>query len=68
VGLGAIVPDCEPYQALSLIEKHERFEDTLSLKLRKDGKATFKTDGWKEEQSKQAILPTMVSVDFEVRM
>ncbi|KAF8812738.1 hypothetical protein BYT27DRAFT_7086628, partial [Phlegmacium glaucopus] len=41
-----------------------RVKDKLKLKL-KGWKATFQTDGWKNN-AKQAIVATMVSVDFEV--
>ncbi|KAF8808342.1 hypothetical protein BYT27DRAFT_7255616 [Phlegmacium glaucopus] len=40
-----------------------KVEDKLKLKL-KGWKATFQTDGWKNK-AKQAIIATMVSVDFE---
>ncbi|KAM6497447.1 hypothetical protein JOM56_007920 [Amanita muscaria] len=40
-----------------------KVEDKLKLKL-KGRKATFQTDGWKNKV-KQAIVATMVSVDFE---
>jgi len=40
-----------------------KVEDGLKLKL-KGWKATFQTDGWKNK-AKQAIVATMVSMDFE---
>lgn len=62
---GAIVPDRRTLSGTILDREAGRVEDKLKLKL-KGRKATFQTDGWKNK-AKQAIVATMVSVDFEVR-
>ena len=61
---GAIVPDRRTLSGPILDREAEKVEEKLKLKL-KGRKATFQTDGWKNK-AKQAIVATMVSVDFEV--
>ena len=61
---GAIIPDCHTLSGPILDREAGKVEDKLKLKL-KGWKATFQTDGWKNK-AKQAIVVTMVSVDFEV--
>jgi hypothetical protein len=63
---GAIVPDRRTLSGPILDREAGKVEEKLKLKL-KDRKATFQTDGWKNK-AKQAIVATMVSVDFEVSM
>ncbi|KAF8800436.1 hypothetical protein BYT27DRAFT_7216943 [Phlegmacium glaucopus] len=60
---GAIVPDRRTLSGPILDREAGKVEDKLKLKL-KGWKATFQTDGWKNK-AKQAIIATMVSVDFE---
>jgi hypothetical protein len=62
---GAIVPDRRTLSGPILDREAGKVEEKLKLKL-KEWKATFQTDGWKNK-AKQAIIATMVSVDFEVR-
>jgi len=62
---GAIVPDRRTLSGPILDREAGKVEERLKLKLR-ERKATFQTDGWKNK-AKQAIIATMVSVDFEVR-
>ena len=62
---GAIVPDHHTLSGPILDREAGKVEERLKLKL-KGRKATFQTDGWKNK-AKQAIVATMVSVDFEVR-
>lgn len=61
---GAIIPDRRTLSGPILDREAAKVEDKLKLKL-KGRKATFQTDGWKNK-AKQAIVATMVSVDFEV--
>lgn len=61
---GAIVPDRRTLSGPILDREAGKVEEKLKLKL-KGRKATFQTDGWKNK-AKQAIVATMVSVDFEV--
>lgn len=61
---GAIVPDRRTLSGTILDREAAKVEEKLKLKL-KGRKATFQTDGWKNK-AKQAIIATMVSVDFEV--
>jgi hypothetical protein len=61
---GAIIPDRRTLSGPILDREAGKVEDKLKLKL-KGWKATFQTDGWKNK-AKQAIIATMVSVDFEV--
>ena len=61
---GAIIPDRRTLSGPILDREAGKVEDKLKLKL-KGRKATFQTDGWKNK-AKQAIVATMVSVDFEV--
>ena len=61
---GAIVPDRRTLSGPILDREAGKVEEKLKLKLR-GRKATFQTDGWKNK-AKQAIVATMVSVDFEV--
>jgi hypothetical protein len=61
---GAIVPDRRTLSGPILDREAGKVEEKLKLKL-KERKATFQTDGWKNK-AKQAIVATMVSVDFEV--
>jgi hypothetical protein len=61
---GAIVPDRRTLSGPILDREAGKVEEKLKLKL-KGWKATFQTDGWKNK-AKQAIVATMVSVDFEV--
>lgn len=61
---GAMVPDRRTLSGPILNREAGKVEDKLKLKLR-GRKATFQTDGWKNK-AKQAIVATMVSVDFEV--
>lgn len=61
---GAIVPDRRTLSGPILDREAGKVEEKLKLKL-KGRKATFQTDGWKNI-AKQAIIATMVSVDFEV--
>jgi hypothetical protein len=61
---GVIVPDRRTLSGPILDREAGKVEDKLKLKL-KGRKATFQTDGWKNK-AKQAIVATMVSVDFEV--
>ena len=61
---GAIIPDRRTLSGPILDQEAGKVEDKLKLKL-KGWKATFQTDGWKNK-AKQAIVVTMVSVDFEV--
>ena len=61
---GAIIPDRRTLSGPILDREVGKVEDKLKLKL-KGRKATFQTDGWKNK-AKQAIVATMVSVDFEV--
>ena len=63
---GAIVPDRRTLSGPILDREAGKVEEKLKLKL-KGRKATFQTDGWKNK-AKQAIVATMVSVDFEVSM
>jgi hypothetical protein len=63
---GAIVPDHRTLSGPILDREAGKVEEKLKLKL-KGRKATFQTDGWKNK-AKQAIVATMVSVDFEVSM
>ncbi|KAF8345223.1 hypothetical protein F5887DRAFT_836824, partial [Amanita rubescens] len=60
---GAIVPDRRTLSGSILDREAGKVEEKLKLKL-KGRKATFQTDGWKNT-AKQAIVATMVSVDFE---
>ncbi|KAM6491660.1 hypothetical protein JOM56_012904, partial [Amanita muscaria] len=60
---GAIIPDRRTLSGPILDREAGKVEDKLKLKLR-GRKATFQTDGWKNKV-KQAIVATMVSVDFE---
>jgi len=64
--LGAIVPNRQTLSGPILDQEAEKVEEKLKLKLR-EWKATFQTDGWKNK-AKQAIVATMVSVDFKVGM
>lgn len=61
---GAIVPDRRTLSGPILDREAGKVEEKLKLKL-KGRKATLQTDGWKNK-AKQAIVATMVSVDFEV--
>jgi hypothetical protein len=61
---GAIVPDRRTLSGPILDREAGKVEEKLKLKL-KNRKATFQTDGWKNK-ARQAIVATMVSVDFEV--
>jgi hypothetical protein len=61
---GAIVPDRRTLSGPILDREAGKVEEKLKLKL-KERKGTFQTDGWKNK-AKQAIVATMVSVDFEV--
>jgi hypothetical protein len=61
---GAIVPDRRTLSGPILDREAGKVEEKLKLKL-KGRKSTFQTDGWKNK-AKQAIVATMVSVDFEV--
>ncbi len=61
---GAIIPDRRTLSGPILDREAGRVEDKLKLKF-KGRKATFQTDGWKNK-ARQAIIATMVSVDFEV--
>jgi hypothetical protein len=61
---GAIVPDRRTLSGPILDREAGKVEEKLKLKL-KGRNATFQTDGWKNK-AKQAIVATMVSVDFEV--
>jgi hypothetical protein len=63
---GAIVPDRRTLSGPILDREAGKVEERLKLKLT-GRKATFQTDGWKNK-AKQAIVATMVSVDFEVCM
>ncbi|KAF8269571.1 ribonuclease H-like domain-containing protein [Lactarius quietus] len=60
---GAIIPDRRTLSGHILDREAGKVEDKLKLKLR-GRKATFQTDRWKNK-AKQAIVATMVSVDFE---
>ncbi|KAF8270666.1 ribonuclease H-like domain-containing protein [Lactarius quietus] len=60
---GAIIPDRRTLSGPILDCEAGKVEDRLKLRL-KGRKATFQTDGWKNK-AKQAIVATMVSVDFE---
>ena len=62
---GAIIPDRRTLSGPILDREAGKVEEKLKLKL-KNRKATFQTDGWKNK-ARQAIVATMVSVDFEVR-
>jgi hypothetical protein len=61
---GAIVPDRRTLSGPIFDREAGKVEERLKLKL-KGRNATFQTDGWKNK-AKQAIVATMVSVDFEV--
>jgi hypothetical protein len=61
---GAIVPDRRTLSGPILDREAGKVDERLKLKL-KGRNATFQTDGWKNK-AKQAIVATMVSVDFEV--
>jgi hypothetical protein len=61
---GAIVPDRRTLSGPILDREAGKVEEKLKLTL-KGRAATFQTDGWKNA-AKQAIVATMVSVDFEV--
>ena len=61
---GAVVPDRRTLSGPILDREAGKVEEKLKLKL-KERKATFQTDGWKNK-AKQAIVASMVSVDFEV--
>ena len=61
---GAVIPDRRTLSGPILDREAEKVEEKLKLKI-KGRKATFQTDGWKNT-AKQAIVATMVSVDFEV--
>ena len=63
---GAIVPDRRTLSGPILDREAGKVEEKLKLKL-KGRKSTFQTDGWKNK-AKQAIVATMVSVDFEVNI
>jgi hypothetical protein len=63
---GAIIPDRRTLSGPILDREAGKVEEKLKLKL-KGRKATFQTDGWKNK-AKQAIVATMVSVDFKVSM
>ncbi|KAH9055820.1 hypothetical protein EDB83DRAFT_2209343, partial [Lactarius deliciosus] len=60
---GAVIPDCRTLSGPILDREAGKVEDKLKLKL-KGQKATLQTDGWKNK-ARQAIIATMVSVDFE---
>ncbi len=61
---GMIVPDCQTLSGSILDREARKVEEKLKLVL-KGRKATLQTNGWKNK-AKQAIVATMVSVDFEV--
>jgi len=58
------VPDRRTLSGPILDREAGKVEEKLKVRI-KDQKATFQTDGWKNK-AKQAIVATMVSVDFEV--
>jgi hypothetical protein len=62
--LGAMVPDHPTLLGPILDREAGKVEDKLKSKLQGQ-KATFQMDGWKNT-AKQAIVATMVSIDFEV--
>ena len=59
-----MVPDRRTLSGPILDREAGKVEDKLKLKL-KGRKATFQTDRWKNK-AKQAIVATMVGMDFEV--
>ncbi len=61
---GTIVPDHWALSGSILDREARKVEEKLKLML-KGRKATLQTNGWKNK-AKQAIVATMVSVDFEV--
>ena len=61
---GAIVHDRRTLSGPILDREAGKVEEKLKIKL-KGRKATLQTDGWKNK-AKQAIVATMVSVNFEV--